>query len=276
LLAVLAEERDDLLRERAGNAILSQPLSAFLAALEGDAPAAALFRYCGERFAETPEIAFALVKHMRCPPQLMPRAAKHLSPLAIQDLMADLDILCARPALASSLLRFASLTADQGEQLRELLELSQKNKPPYADADFEDGSRTNALRCYNACPRCEWSAVRWLEGNRGAPRPDSGSVQSCTAGCAAIAAAFRCEVEAFAAMANLSEVLPLDRPAPRVHRQPYHRAQPLSNPKTPLDISLHFLPMQTQELKMLAVITIFPKLCAPWRFVCKDSKPRRV
>src|SRR3990172_8175660 len=47
LLAVLAEDVDELVRERAGSALLSQSLAALASALEGDAPAAALFRYCG-------------------------------------------------------------------------------------------------------------------------------------------------------------------------------------------------------------------------------------
>jgi len=79
LLAVLAEDADELVRERAGSALLSQSLDFLASALEGDAPADALFRYCGQHLIEKAEIAFALAKHSRCPHQLLPVAARHLS-----------------------------------------------------------------------------------------------------------------------------------------------------------------------------------------------------
>src|SRR5262249_967144 len=61
LLAILSEERDQVVQERAANALISQPVSALAKALEGPSPAPALFRYCGKEYIKQPEIALALV-----------------------------------------------------------------------------------------------------------------------------------------------------------------------------------------------------------------------
>src|SRR5579884_4504879 len=67
LLTVLGEDADESVRERAENALLSQPVEAFASALGGEHPSPQLLRYCGTHFADEPSIAAALIKSGRCP-----------------------------------------------------------------------------------------------------------------------------------------------------------------------------------------------------------------
>ncbi len=57
LLTLLKEDADDMVRERAENALLSESIEAFAAALAGDHPAVQLFRYCRRNLLDKPAIA---------------------------------------------------------------------------------------------------------------------------------------------------------------------------------------------------------------------------
>ena len=134
LLAVLAEDADEIIRERAGNGLLTQPLEGIVAALGGDAPAAQLFRYCGRHLIDKPEVATALARHWRCPLEFLTPAAKRLPTFAVQETMGDLDRLSAAPALVAALLHSASLTADQRAQLEELVRETTESAEAFVEA----------------------------------------------------------------------------------------------------------------------------------------------
>jgi hypothetical protein len=264
LLAVLAEERDELVRERAGNALLSQPLTALIEALEGDAPAAALCRHCGKHLIEKPEIALAMAKSRRCPPQLLPAAVRRLSTSAVQDIMADLDRLSSRPELASALLHSATVTPDQRDQLREMLEIDTKPQGHLAEI-VEDGR--NAEKRVTLLQRLARMRVvervqLALKGNReerlALIRDPCKVVQRAVLQSPRLSDR---EVETFSAMANVSEdVLRLIARNRIFIGNPTIIRNLLHNPKTPLDISLHFLPNVTgQELKSLTLNRNIPE-----------------
>src|ERR1700740_1211825 len=90
LLAVLSEDADNAVRERAENALLSQSVDAFAAALAGEAPAPQLFRYCGQNLPDKPAIAVALLKSPRCPVQFLTSAVRALPTSVVQEFMQDL------------------------------------------------------------------------------------------------------------------------------------------------------------------------------------------
>jgi hypothetical protein len=265
LLAVLAEDGDEVVRERAGNALLAQPLAALASALEGDAPATALFRYCGDQFIDKPEIALALAKHMRCPPQLLRAAVKGLSPAGVQELFADLDRLSSRPNLASALLQSATLAPEQLEQLRELLHEETKHKTPLTEADLEflpsKEQRVTLMQRLSKMRVVERVQLA-LKGNReermALIRDPCKVVQRAVLQSPRLSDR---EVESFSAMANLSEdVLRLISRNRIFIGNPIVVRNLLSNPKTPLDISLHFLPNATpQELKALTLNRNIPE-----------------
>jgi hypothetical protein len=265
LLAFLAEDGDELVRERAANSLLSQPLSAFAAALEGDAPAAALFKYCGKQFIDEPEIALALVKHLRCPPQLLPAAVRKLSALGVQELLADLNQLCSRPNLASALLHSANLLPEQSEQLRELLEEDTKRKAPLTEEDLDFlGSKEKRVTLLQRLSkmRVVERVQLALKGNReermALIRDPCKVVQRAVLQSPRLSDR---EVEAFSAMASLSEdVLRLIARSRIFIGNPAVVRNLMNNPKTPLDISLHFLPnIGPQDLKALTLNRNIPE-----------------
>jgi hypothetical protein len=258
LLALLAEENDELVRERAASALLSQPVAALAEALQGDAPAVALFRYCGEHFLETPEIALAIAKHARCPPQLLPQAASKLSPAGVLELMNDLDRLSSRPSLASALLHSGTVTAEQREQLQELLEQDRKSRTPYAEIEVEEGDQQKRVTLLQRLSkmRVVERVQLALKGNREERllliRDPCKVVQRAVLQSPRISER---EVETFASMANLSEdVLRLIGRNRAFIGNPIIVRNLMNNAKTPLDISLHFLPNCTsQDLKALTL-----------------------
>jgi hypothetical protein len=265
LLTLLAQERDDLLRERAGSALLSQPLSAFIAALEGESPAPALFHYCGEHFSDNPEVALALIKHMRCPPRLIPAAARRLSGLGVQELLDNLDQLVARPEVSGALLENATLSGDQREQLQELLERT--SKPRTAPAESYIDEETNPEKRITLLQRLSKMRVvervqLALKGNREERmmliRDPCKVVQRAVLQSPRLTER---EIEAYAAMANLSEdVLRLIGRNRNFTGNPVIVRNLMNNPKTPLDISLHFLPnVNAQELKSLTLNRNIPE-----------------
>ncbi len=85
LLAVLAEDPDEMIRERAANAVLTQPLDAFLDALKGDAPTPQLFRHVGRNLIENPAgLPRPVFNHWRCLPQFRHAAARRLPTSVVQ------------------------------------------------------------------------------------------------------------------------------------------------------------------------------------------------
>jgi len=252
-------------RERAGSALLSQPLAALTGALAGDAPAAALFRYCGQHLLEKPEVALAIAKHWRCPPQLLPAAVRRLSSSAVEEILANLDRLSSRPELASALLHSATLTADQREQLRELLEEGTKPKSVFADAAAE--AEPNPERRVTLLQRLSRMRVvervqLALKGNReermALIRDPCKVVQRAVLQSPRLSER---EVETFSAMASLSdEVLRLIARNRVFIGNPIVVRNLMNNPKTPLDITLHFLPnVSGQDLKTLVLNRNLPE-----------------
>ncbi len=134
LLTVLAEDPDELIRERAGERPYDAADREFRHRLQGRCARGQLFRHCGRSLVEDPAMATALAKNWRCPPQFLPAACKRLPTSAVQELMQDLDRLSAQPALAGALLQSASLTADQHQQLEELLREDLPPEDTFANA----------------------------------------------------------------------------------------------------------------------------------------------
>ncbi len=265
MLTILAQEPDELIRERAVNALLAQPLSSLIAALEGEAPTPALFEYCGRHFSDKPDVALALLKHLRCPARFIPSAAKALTSLGVEELLNDLGRLVARPEVAGALLSYATLSSEQREILMELLERIAKPSTAPAEA-YQDGEtnpekRTTLLQRLSRMRVVERVQLA-LKGNREERllliRDPCKVVQRAVLQSPRLTER---EVEAFSAMANLAEeVLRL------IARNRVFIANPvivrnlMNNPKTPLDISLHLLPnINAQDLKALTLNRNIPE-----------------
>jgi hypothetical protein len=256
LLTVLSEDPDELIRERAANGLLSQPVESFLTALKGDAPAAQLFRHCGRSLVEEPRVATALVKHWRCPPQFLPAAARSLPTSAVQELMQDLDRLSAQPALTGALLQSTSLTADQRQQLEELLREDLEDESAFADAvegETDPVKRVTLIQRLSKMRIIERVTLA-LKGNReermALIRDPCKVVQRAVLQSPRVTER---EIEGFAGMANISDDVLRTISMLRKYSKNYVITRSLIfNPKTPIDVSLHLLPLiNAQDLKTL-------------------------
>jgi hypothetical protein len=255
---VLSEDADDVVRERAENALLSQSPDAFVAALAGDNPAAQLFRYCGGNLADKPVIAEALVKNSRCPVQFLTPAVKVLPTSAVQELMQDLDRLSSNRTLVAALVQSPSLTADQRQQLEELLANKAASESAFAQAvaqiDVPTEQRVTLLQRLSGLRVVERVQLA-LKGNReermALIRDPCKVVQRAVLQSARITDR---EVETFSSMASLTdEVLRLIATSRNFRRNYSVVIILMNNPKTPLDITLRMLSSITApDLKKLA------------------------
>jgi hypothetical protein len=257
LLAVLAEDADEIIRERAGNALISQSVDAFAAALAGDAPAAQLVRYCGANLVDKPAIAAALVKNPRCPVQFLTSATKALPTSIVQELMQDLDRLSTNRALAAALVSSPSLTAEQRQQLEELLADKAATEAAFVQAvsDIDTTSEQRATLLQRLAGMRVVERVQLaLKGNReermALIRDPCKVVQRAVLQSSRLTDR---EVETFAAMASLTDDVLRLIGSNRKFRRNYSVVMNLiNNPKTPTDITLHMLPSITAtDLKKL-------------------------
>ena len=256
LLAVLAADPDEMIASRAGSALLAQPSEAFLAALARPEAALRLLEYCAKTLADKPGIADALAKHPQCPPAQLISVLRHVSTSAVQALMEDLDRLSTAPALAAALATSSSLTAEQRQQLQEL----QQEKSDLAAieeavaAAEPDREKRQTLLQRLSRMRVTERVQMALRGNReerlALIRDPCKVVQRAVLQSARLSDS---EVEAFAAMANLSdEVLRLIAMNRKFIKNYTVLRNLLNNPKTPLEFSLHLLPTaNARDLKSL-------------------------
>jgi hypothetical protein len=257
LLAVLAEDPDELIRDRAASAVVSQPVENFVSALKGDSPAAQLFRHCGNNLVANPAIATALVKHWRCPPQFLTAATRSLPTSAVQELMQDLERLSAQPALAGALLQSSSLTADQHQQLEELLREDLDDEAAFRDAAESEPDLAKRVTLIQKLSRMRIveRVTMALKGNReermALVRDPCKVVQRAVLQSPRITER---EIEGFAGMANVSDEVLRAISLMRKYAKNYTVTRNLIfNPKTPIDVSLHLLPLiNIQDLKALA------------------------
>jgi len=253
---VLAAGADQVIAERAAGALLSQPLDAFLAALGHADAAQQLFHYSAKNLADKPGIADAMAKNPYCPSQLLVSVALHFTTAGVQALMENLDRLSTAPALAALLASSPSITA---EQRHELQELQQESSDPAAIEEAvvtaePDRAKRQTLLERLARMRVVERVQLALKGGReermALIRDPCRVVQRAVLQSPRITDS---EVESFSAMASLSEEVLRLIANNREFRKNYTVVRNLvNNPKTPLEISLHFLPnIAPQDLKML-------------------------
>ncbi|PYU10907.1 MAG: hypothetical protein DMG29_16715 [Acidobacteria bacterium] len=256
LLAVLAADADELIAERAAGALLSQPESAFPAALARTDAAPQLFEFCAKYLIDRPGMAGALANNPNCPPELLAATVPHMTTAVLQGLMADLDRLSSTPALAAALATSPFLTAEQRLQLQELLE---EESDPAALEEAVAAAEPDLVKRQSLLQRLAHMRVPErvqlaLKGNREERmtliRDPCKVVQRAVLQSPRITDR---EVEAFAAMANLNdEVLRLIAMSRKFMKNYTVLRNLMNNPKSPLDITLHLLPsLNEHDLKLL-------------------------
>ena len=264
LLAVLAADADELIAERAAGALLSQPESAFPAALARTDAAPQLFEFCAKYLIDRPGMAGALANNPNCPPELLAATVPHMTTAVLQGLMADLDRLSSTPALAAALATSPFLTAEQRLQLQELLE---EESDPAALEEAVAAAEPDLVKRQSLLQRLAHMRVPErvqlaLKGNREERmtliRDPCKVVQRAVLQSPRITDR---EVEAFAAMANLNdEVLRLIAMSRKFMKNYTVMRNLMNNPKSPLDITLHLLPsLNEHDLKLLTTNKNIPE-----------------
>ncbi len=257
ILSILAADSDQIVREKAAAALLTQPLPNVIAALARTDAAPEMFAYCAAEFPRRPGVADALAKNPTCPIEVLRPVVRYLSVTAVQDLFEDLDRMSTSPALVAALIESTVVSAEQRAQLLEL----QRQEPEGVEAFLEgaeivepDAAKRQTLLQKISQLRVVERVQLAMKGTREARglliRDSCRVVQRAVLQSPQLSAR---EVEGFAAMTSLSDETLRLIATNRKFRKNYTVTRALiNNPKTPLEISLHLLPGITpQDLKIL-------------------------
>ncbi len=249
ILAVLAGDADEMVSSRAQDAILSLPTEFFIEALKREHALPALFSYAGKHLADKPGVCDAMVQNKNCAAEFLIPVARHLTALGILSLMEELDRVSESPALAAALEHSTSLTVDQKNQLHEIhgpgIPVDEAALAEAAAAAESDLARRQTLlqrlAKMTVAQRVQFAIKGGSEARRTLIRDTNKVVQRAVLQSPRLTDQ---EVEAFASMSSLTDEILRLIAGNRVFRKNYAVVRNLmNNPKTPLDVSLHMLPM---------------------------------
>jgi hypothetical protein len=258
VLTVLAHDSDEMVASRARDALLSIAPEVFVEALKRPEALPALFSYASKNLSDKPGIGEALVHNKHCPASLLVPVVQHLSAVGIQSLLEDLSRVSDSLALATALEHSSSVTADQKNILHEM-HGGTIDESALAEAAAEaepDTQRRQTLLQQIAkmtvAQRVQFAVKGGSEARRTLIRDTNKVVQRAVLQSPRLTDQ---EVEAFAAMSNLTDEILRLIAANRVFRKNYVVVRNLvNNPKVPLDVSLHLLPMiNAVDLKKLTM-----------------------
>jgi hypothetical protein len=266
ILAVLSNDLDEMVSSRAQEALLSQPVQSFVEALKREKAVPALFAYAAKNLADKPGVCEAMVQNKNCAAEHLVPLVRHLSTLGIQALMEELDRVSESPVLAAALEHSTSLTADQKNQLHEL---HGPGNPPDEAAFAEaaaaaepDAARRQTLlqrlAKMTVAQRVQFAIKGGSEARRTLIRDTNKVVQRAVLQSPRLTDQ---EVEAFASMSSLTDEILRLIANNRNFRKNYTVVRNLmNNPKTPLDVTLHMLPMlNALDLKRLTTNKNIPE-----------------
>ena len=257
ILAILAVDSDETIAERAKEAILALPIEYFLEALQRQQALEPLFDFAARNLAVKPAVCNALIDNKACDGDHLAPAARHFSTSNVQTLMDDLDRVSASPALAVALVNTSSVTTEQKHLLHELLSEAHIDEAVLAEAVAEaepDAVRRQTLlqrlAKMTVAQRVQFAIKGGSEARRTLIRDSNKVVQRAVLQSPRLTDQ---EVEAFAAMTSLTDEILRLIANNRSFRKNYTVVRNLlNNPKTPLDVTLHILPMINQiDLKRL-------------------------
>ena len=258
ILAVLVGDPDEMIATRASDAILSIAPEAFVEAIKRESAQPALFAFAARHLADKLGICDALVQNKNCAAEHLLHAVRHLSPTAIQLLLEDLDRVSASPALAAALEHLESLTPEQKSHLREIHgpghPIDEGALAEAAAAAEPDAARRQTLlqriAKMTVAQRVQYAIKGGSDARRTLIRDSNKVVQRAVLQSPRLTDQ---EVEAFASMSSLTDEILRLIAGNRAFRKNYVVVRNLiNNPKTPLDVTLHMLPMlNPQDLKRL-------------------------
>jgi hypothetical protein len=265
ILSVLATDTDEVVAERAKEAILSLPIEYFLNAIQRQQALEPLFDFAAKNLAAKPGVCGALIDNKGCDGNHLAPAARHFSTSHVQALMDDLERVSASPALTVALANTSSVTADQKHLLHELLSDAHIDEAALAEAVSEaepDPSKRQTLlqrlANMNVAQRVQFAIKGGSEARRTLIRDTNKVVQRAVLQSPRLTDQ---EVEQFASMSTLTDEILRLIANNRVFRKNYTVVKNLlNNAKTPLDVSLHMLPLLNAiDLKRLTTNKNIPE-----------------
>jgi hypothetical protein len=260
ILVVLLHDQDEMIASRAQEALFMDSPDIFVQAIMRDNPVQALFAYAGKNFASNSAIADAMIANRNCAGESLVPLIPHLSAAQVHTLVSELDRVSACPALLIALERSPQLTADHKSTLHELHSSGiPGNDPNFAEAAVEaepDAHKRRTLLQQIAqmtvSQRVQFAMKGGSDARRTLIRDANKVVQRAVLQSPRLTDQ---EVESFAAMANLTDEILRLIAGNRVFRKNYVVVRNLlNNAKTPLDVSLHMLPLlNAVDVKKLAM-----------------------
>ena len=260
ILVVLLHDQDEMIASRAQEALFMDSPDIFVQAIMRENPLQALFVYAAKNFASNSAIADAMIANRNCPAENLVPLVAHLSAAQVHTLVTELDRVSACPALLTALERSPHLTADHKSTLHELhSSATPGNDPHFAEAAVEaepDAHKRKTLLQQIAqmtvSQRVQFAMKGGSDARRTLIRDANRVVQRAVLQSPRLTDQ---EVESFAAMANLTDEILRLIAGNRVFRKNYVVVRNLlNNAKTPLDVSLHMLPLLNAiDLKKLAM-----------------------
>ena len=256
ILAVLAHDADEVVANRAQDAFITQPLESVIEGISRPTVLPALFAHAAKNFADKPGVADAMARNKVCPGDQLAHVVRYLSAESVQLLMEELERVSESPALAGALEHSTSITADQRVQLHELRG-NAIDHGALAEAALEAepdlGTRQTLLQrlaSMTVAQRVQFAFKGGSDARRTLIRDANKVVQRAVLQSPRLTDQ---EVEAFACMSNLTDEILRLIAKNRNFRKNYVVVRNLmNNPKTPLDVTLHMLPMlNPQDLKRL-------------------------
>jgi hypothetical protein len=249
ILALLTHDADEMVASRAQDAILSAPVESFVEALKREQALPTLFAYAAKNLADKPGVCDAMVENKNCPAEHLVPLVRHLSTIGIQALMEELERVSESPALAAALEHSTSLTIDQKNQLHELhgpgSPIDEAALAEAAAAAEPDAVRRQTLlqrlSKMTVAQRVQFAMKGGSEARRTLIRDNNKVVQRAVLQSPRLTDQ---EVEAFASMSSLTDEILRLIAGNRNFRKNYMVVRNLiNNPKAPLDVTMHMLPM---------------------------------
>jgi hypothetical protein len=264
ILAVLAHDADEVVANRAQDALLSQPMESIVEALARETALPALFAYAAKNLADKRGIGDAMVRNKNCGAEYLVPLVRSLSTESVQILMEELDRVSESPALAGALEHSNSVTAEQKAQLHELRGTAIDHgalAEAALEAEPDLGKRQTLLQrlaTMTVAQRVQFAIKGGAEARRTLIRDSNKVVQRAVLQSPRLTEQ---EVEAFAAMSSLTDEILRLIAKNRNFRKNYVVVRNLmNNPKTPLDVSLHMLPiLNALDLKRLCTNKNIPE-----------------
>ena len=257
LLVLLSKDRDDMVNGRAMNALAGIAHEILLEAAKQPDVALPVLEYVAEHATDRAAAAAALMANRNCPGKALAMVAAELSAKDVQAILENLEQLASSRELIIALAARADLTLEQQRMLEELTSEADKHaiEQMVEDAEPDPEKRKTLLQrlsTMNVVERLTLALKGGREERMALIRDPNKMVQRAVLQSPRLTDQ---EVENFSAMANVSDEVLRTISLNRNFIKNYAIVRNLIyNPKTPVDISLHFLSrLITTDLKKLTM-----------------------